>query len=422
MIKLSVFNILLIVSVSLLLNFPLYSQTITDPEAEYSRIRSLAHEGKFPEAETAAVELLDSFPDYGDARILLARIYGWQQKYDPAIALLDSLIKNEPYNTDALEARIDLALWTGDNSYAIAMADHILASDSTNTAILEKRNRAIAALEAADSSAINIVLPEDSLESVQPGIIKTNDLGNNRKTDLRAGYYFDTFSKPYNRFWQVFQVGASRLFPFGRVIAGVNMGNLHADTDPVTRATELQFEVEAYPKISQFDYAWLAYAYSPGNYFPTHRLSAEYWHTLKQTWVVSAGFNYYYFDRNIFIASLSGEKYYKSYWFSSKIYFYFKDQGLTTSLYLNARKYFNDINWLQLTAGFGTAPDEPFNIEIDLERMSAGTLKLVYFRSVTNDLFIRVGAGYSREEYSESVWRNRYEGSINLIYLLKNKK
>ena len=413
MYKFSFLHLLLVVSVSLSLNFPIYSQTITDPEIEYSRIRSLAHDGKLLEAETAAVELLDSFPAYGDAWILLARIYGWQQKYDPAIAILDSLIKNEPDNSDALEARIDLALWSGDNSFAVEMADSILASDSTNSIILEKRNRAIAAQEAIDTS---------SLEYVQPGIIKTNALEHTGKTDLRAGYYFDTFTKPYNRFWQVFQAGASRLFPFGRVLGGVNVGNLHADTDPVTRATELQFEAEAYPKISQSDYAWLAYAYSPGNYFPNHRICAEYWHTFKYGWAASAGMQYYYFDRNVFIASLSGEKYYKSYWFSSKVYLYFKDQGLTTSLYLTARKYFNDINWLQLTAGFGTAPDEPFDVQIDLQRMSAASFRLVYFRSVTDDLFVRIGTGYSREEYAESSWRNRFEGNINFIYLLNKRK
>jgi YaiO family outer membrane protein len=415
-------HLLLIVSVSLSLNFSIYSQTITDPETEYSRIRFLAFDGNLIEAEKAAVELLDSFPEYGDAWILLARIYGWQQKYDPAISILDSLIENEPYNTDALEARLDLALWTGDNAYAIEIADRILASDSTNKEILEKKGRAIAAQEPVDTSGMAILHPEDSLESIQPGIIKTKQIEHASKTDLRAGYYFDTFKEPYSRYWQVFQAGASRLFPFGRVLAGVNVGNLHAGTDPVTRATEFQFEAEAYPKISQYDYAWLSYAFSPGKYFPAHRISAEYWHTLKQTWVVSAGFNYYYFHRNIFIASLSGEKYYKSYWFSSKVYFYFKDKGITTSLFINARKYFNDVNYLQLTAGFGTAPDEPFDIEIDLERMRAATFKLAYFRSITDDLFIRIGTGYSREQYAASLWRNRFDGGISLIYILKNKE
>ena len=56
----------------------LFSQAITDPEEEYSRIRSLALSGNYTEAEPAARDLVKQFPDYGDARILLGRIIAWQ--------------------------------------------------------------------------------------------------------------------------------------------------------------------------------------------------------------------------------------------------------------------------------------------------------------------------------------------------------
>jgi len=414
---------LLVVPAGLLLNLPASPQITVSPETEYSRIRTMAHDGNLVEAESAAIVLLDSFPDYGDTWILLARIYGWQQNYEPARAILDSLILKEPGNADAIEARIDLALWMGDNNLAIDLADRILAVDPTNNSILDKKLKAEKALEAADTIGAVISPVSDSLIRNQPGSIGARNLETTGKTDLRAGYYFDTFSEPYGRFWQIFQAGASHLLRFGRVIGGVNIGNLHTDTDPPVKATEVQFEAEAYPIISHYDYAWLAYAYSPGKYFPTHRISAEYWHTFKYGWVASAGMRYYYFDRNIFIGTLSVEKYYKSWWFSPRVYLYFKDSiGVTTSYYLTARKYFNDINWLQLTAGYGTAPDEPFDIATDLERQNAFSVRVAYHRSVIDNLFIRAGLGYSREEYAESMQRNRFEGSLNLIYVLNNKK
>lgn len=414
--------LLLTLSVSFILNFTAFSQIITDPEAEYSRIRSLAHNGNLKEAEVAAISLLDSFPDYGDAWILLARIYGWQEKYDPARGILDSILAKQPDNTDAVEARIDLALWTGENNLAVELADRILAADPTNNSILDKKNQAEKALESADTTMAVTTSSKDSLTISQPGKINATNLDKTGKTDIRAGYYFDTFSEPYGRFWQVFQAGASHLLRFGRVIGGINIGNLHTNADPPVKATEIQFEAEAYPVISQSDYAWLGYAYSPGQYFPAHRITAEYWHSFNWGWVASAGMRYYYFDSNIFIGTLSGEKYYKSWWFSPRAYFYFKNIGITTSLYLTARKYFNDINWLQLTVGFGTAPDEPFDISADLERMNAFSCRLAYFRSITQDLFIRAGIGYSREEYAATLQRNRFEGGLNLIYVLNRKK
>jgi YaiO family outer membrane protein len=136
---------------------------------------------------------------------------------------------------------------------------------------------------------------------------------------------------------------------------------------------------------------------------------------------VSAGLNYYYFDRNIFIAMTSVEKYSGKFWFSLKGYVYFKDEGPTTSFYLNARRYFNDNDYLQVTLGTGTAPDEPFDIKETLMRLSANSIRLAYNVSVTSKLVMRLNAGYSREEYEATIWRNRFEGGVNFIYAIKMK-
>ena len=145
----------------------------------------------------------------------------------------------------------------------------------------------------------------------------------------------------------------------------------------------------------------------------------EVWQVLPAGWAVSAGLNYYYFDRNYFIALASVEKYLGRYWLSLRGYFYFKDNGLTTSEYFNVRRYFNDVNYLQLTLGAGTAPDEPFDIQTDLMRLSAYSIRVAYNVSLTRKLMMRVGTGYSYEEYEENGWRNRFEGNINFIYAIK---
>ena len=137
-----------------------------------------------------------------------------------------------------------------------------------------------------------------------------------------------------------------------------------------------------------------------------------------------AGLNYYYFDRNIFIALASVEKYLGKYWLSGKCYVYFKDDGPRTSFYLNARRYFNDFNYLQLTLGTGTAPDEPYGIREDINRLSANSVRLAYNFNVKGRFSVRLGAGYSREEYDATegpAKRDRFEGNVNLIYALKMK-
>lgn len=342
----------------------LQAQENLDPEAEYKRIREIAFSGHYSEAAAAARNLVNAFPSYGDARVLLARILAWQKDFNQASAVIDTLLQSEPANHDALEVKKDIMLWS-------------------------KEQTPVA-------------------------------------TDLRAGYSFDYFTVPYYRFWQVFKAGAGHRFNWGTAAAYINTGNIALGENPVVHATELQFEAEAYPVLSKKNYAYLDYAYSPGSYFPSHRAAAELWQILPAGWAVSAGLNYYYFDRDIFIALVSVEKYIKKYWFSGKCYVYFKDNGPTTSFYLNARRYMNDKDYLQLTLGTGSAPDEPFDIQSDTERLNANSIRLTYNFAVTPRITLRAGAGYSREkfevgDYQDSGYRDRFEGIIDFVYAIKMK-
>jgi YaiO family outer membrane protein len=354
-----VIHIIAIFLTGFLINLQVFSQNVTDPESEYLRIRTIAFNGDYATAAPAARKLVNEYPSYGDARILLGRILAWQKDYAAAGAVIDTLLLTEPDNADALSARRDISLWS------------------------------------EGSSPVS--------------------------TDIRGGYFFDTFSEPYSRYWQVFKAGAGHRFNWGQASAGVNAGNIIIGGQPRTTATELQFEIDAYPRITNKNYAYFSYAYSPGSYFPQHRAAGELWQVLPAGWAFSAGLNYYYFDRNIFIALASVEKYIGKYWFSVKGFVYFKDEGPATSFYLNARRYFNDKNYLQFTLGTGTAPDEPFDMQTNLMRLSAHSIRMAYNVSVTPRIVMRLNTGYSREEYAEEEWRDRFEGGVNFIYAIKMK-
>ncbi len=337
----------------------LFSQILKDPENEYLRIRDLAFKGEYKAAAEDARKLINSFPQYCDARILLGRILAWQKDYKQALAVIDTVLMREPGNADAISARKDILLWSKGSSPVL--------------------------------------------------------------TDVRAGYSFDQFSEPYHRFWQVFKAGAGHRFKPGPASGYINIGNLKAGDTLGINKTEVQLEVEAWPTLSGKNYAYLAYAYSPGIYFPRHRAAVEFWQILPAGFALSAGLNYYYFNRNIFIASLSLEKYAGNYWFSAKGYAYFKDRGPTGSVNLTARKYFNDTDYFQIGAGAGTAPDEPFDVQTDLMRLSAYSLRAGLNVSLSARLSVRAGAGYSIEEYADKAWRNRFEGNLIFIYALKMK-
>ena len=360
-----------------ILSSQLSGQVISDPESEYSRIRKLAFSGKLTEAEASAKILVDSFPSYGDAQILLARIYAWQNKFQPSITILDSLLIHEPGNSDAIEARNIISGWIA----------------AENLTMEEKRK------------SKSQFFPDKKQGS----------------TDIRTGYSFDSFTRPYNHFWQVFKAGAGHQFKWGPASASLNLGNIKIGDPSPRSATEPQIEFDAYPLLTKKNYAYFDYAFSPGSYFPKHRSALELWQVLPDGWAISAGLNYYYFNRNIFIGLASVEKYIGNYWLSAKTFVYFKDEGTTTSFYVNARQYFNTGDFIQVTVGTGTAPDEPFDIQTDLMRLSAYSISLAYNVSLNSKLRMRIGTGYSREEFAESEWRNRFEGGVNFAYDLKMK-
>lgn len=334
----------------------LEAQTIVNPETEYARIRSLALEGSLTEAEPAARLLVKEYPEYGDARIVLGRIIAWQGRYDEAAAVIDTLLLTEPDNADALEALADIRRWSRDRSQQVTSP-----------------------------------------------------------TDLRAGYLFDTYREPYDRFWQVFSLGAGHRFPWGTGVGTINWG--HVNIGPPDRQTGNDFQVaaEAWPELTKKNYAYLGYAFSPGSWFPKHRAALEVWQALPAGWEISAGVNYYYFDHNIFLATASVEKYLGNYWFSGRGYLHFKDIGITTSFFITARRYYRVTDYLQLTLGTGTAPDEPYDIITDLERQKATSVRIAWFTQINSLWSLRLGAGYSYEKYDPAGWRSRFEGNIGLI-------
>src|SRR5512133_199393 len=104
-------SILLFLALGCFCPQPAMSQTIADPEAEYALIRSMASSGNYTDAEISARNLVRQFPGYGDARILLGRILAWQNHYEEAEAVIDTLLFTEPDNRDALAAIHDIKRW-----------------------------------------------------------------------------------------------------------------------------------------------------------------------------------------------------------------------------------------------------------------------------------------------------------------------
>jgi len=363
----------------------------SDPEKEFARMRELAAAGDYSDAKQIGNMLLEENDAYHDVALYLARILGWESSFDSAYMLIDRVIAMEPGLYEAYATCVDLAYWENN---------------------LEK-------LETCAGSATEL---EPDSAGVFDRYMVALQQGQSRSDQLELfGYYsYDHFSEPYVRNWHMLTAGGEIPFKYGKLIPSVNGGYMAGGASP---ATDLQINLDAYLNLGKTTYALLAYGFSPNgelNYFPGQRAAAEVWQALPKGFGISAGLRYFYWDQNFTFLTFSAEKYAGNYWFSFRNYLFFKDYGVSGSYYLSARRYFDTrFNYLTLTLGYGTAPDEPINVISDLERLNAVSGRLEFSKKLTPGIRGVAMVGYAWEEYADQEYRSRIDMRLGAYFVIK---
>jgi len=241
---------------------------------------------------------------------------------------------------------------------------------------------------------------------------------------LLTGYETDIYSKPNYWDYNIVSGGFGYKGNLTAIYGKVNLGYLYKEVDGVLTdkiQNKTQFELDYWQSFSKSKSTsiWLNYAYSQDLLFPNHRIVFELWQKLFAGFLVSGGVNHYIFsdgnDATFVNAGL--EKYAGRFWVEGKTYLYLKEPDITTSYSLTGRVFFKDVNYLQLGVGMGSAQDEPFLIQSDLQRFYAYSANIKYTTNIFNSrMRLATGFTYSYEEYQQDVWRNRYAFGIGLIY------
>jgi YaiO family outer membrane protein len=362
----------------------------SNPESGFEMMRGYAEDGEWGPAKQIGYQILEQDPDYHDVSLYLARIHGWEGSYDSAYALVDGVIAEEPELVEAYVTGVDISYWGNDWIRLQAYAEEAFALDPDLPEVEQKY------LLARNQRALSREIPE-----------------------LFFHYYYDHFAKPYARNWHMLTAGGSIPLNHITLLPYLNAGYHAGGYDP---STDIQVNLDAYLILSKKNYAFLGYGFSPDgalNYLPVHRASAEIWQALPAGFSLSAGVRYFFWDESFTFGTLSVEKYLGNMWFSLRNYLFFKDYGPSASFYLTARRYFEDkFNYLSLTVGYGTAPDEPLLVESDLDRLKALSFKVEVSRQVAQRLRLAGMAGYAYEEYQDQAYRNRISFKIGTFIRL----
>lgn len=362
----------------------------SEPEKEFAKMRELAVSGDYDAAKKIGYDLLEENADYFDVALYLARVHGWDSNFDSAYMVLDEVIAKAPELYEAYETCADLAYW------------------ENNLERLDSCALMAARIEPDSAGAFDryiVALQQSRPQSKHPEVF--------------AFYSYDHFSVPYVRNWHMLTAGGEIPFKYGTLIPSLNAGYQAGAEAP---ATDLQINLDAYLTLGKTTYSMLGYGFSPNgsvDYFPGHRAAAELWQSLPLGFALSAGVRYFYWDQNFTFLTFSAEKYAGNYWFSFRNYLFFKDYGVSGSYYLSARRYFDTkFNYLTLTLGYGTAPDEPINVVSDLERLNAVSGRVEFSKKITPGIRLLTMVGYAWEEWADQEYRNRFDIRVGAYFAI----
>jgi YaiO family outer membrane protein len=380
----------------------------------FDEARKLALNGERAKARQICRTILSKGFD-SDVALLLARTFAWDGKYDSTRVILNQVLDKNPDNMEALDAFADVEYWADNYEKAISYCNLALKKDSTAEAFVFKKARILNSAQRY-SEAYNLM--EELLRknpSNPEALKKLKDYRlNNLKNAIKLSYTIDYFDNAFNRDpWQITSLSYGRKTKYGSVIARVNLANRF-------NSNGIQYELDAYPKISENNYGYLNYGFSQSAVFPEHRIGLEWYHNFPKSYEGSFGIRKLFFnssDVTIFTATFG--KYIGNYWISFRSFVTPVDDKTSVSGLLQIRRYFSDPeNYIGLRLGYGISPDDNRNL-IDTGK------NLTYTRSIRvefNHIFSRAwilnsGAVLGQEERIVNSFSGYYTFDISISRL-----
>lgn len=381
----------------------------------YEEARNLALNGNRAKARQLCKTILAQGFN-SDVALLLGRTYAWDGKYDSTRFILNEVLARNPDSMEALDAFADVEYWSENYAKAIEYCDLALKKDLTNEDFLFKKARILHSSEkygdAVNTLEALIQMNPTNAEALKKLQEYRLDVMKNR---IKLNYTIDHFDKSFNRDpWQVVSLSYGRKTKLGSVIARVNMAKRFGDTG-------FQYEIDAYPKISENNYGYLNYGFSQSSVFPDHRFGAEIFHSFPKAFEGSLGMRTLFFgssDVTIYTGSVG--KYISNYWISLRSYVTPGTTGTSVSGQLQMRRYFSDPeNYIGLRLGYGVSPDDNRNLIDSSQKLTLKTRSVrMEFNHIINHVWIiNPAAAWGSEELQSGNFSGYYTFDISITRL-----
>jgi len=233
-------------------------------------------------------------------------------------------------------------------------------------------------------------------------------------------YRFHFFRKPWVRRWHVAGARADLRFRNIPLIGSLHYGRLAGMNMADQEKVNLQYRVEAYPRLTASDYAYLSAAYSGSNLFPNHYYGAEWYHSFNRGFEASAGVRWMQWEESIWFYTGSLGKYTGNYWLSLRAYISPGDRFTGQTYTFTVRRYLATASdYVGIKLEYGNSPDNlSYLVDFpEIRRLNSMGAHL----SVQKDLnrwLVFMDLGYRREEYQNDAFRGHFSIRLHLLYQL----
>lgn len=356
--------------------------------------------------------------------LLMGLIFSWQQQWDSARIWLNKAQIQSPKYKDVRLAQINVEKWSGQKEATLEKTNSSLEILPNDKDLLYEKALALLALDKKEDAIITLV----QLLSLYPEFGKASDLlftirKSGMLSKISLEYDFSFFEKPYIKRWHYFSLMYERRLKFGSIIAKINTADYLTNNDQLFSTNAgIQYEIEAYPRITKKDYLYLDYGFSPSRIFPKNRVGLEWFHAFPFKTEFSAGFRYLNFPNaignpDVWVYTGSISKYYQNFLFSLRGYFSSPGTKNSQSYLLSIRRYFkNPLNYIYGMGLYGISPDNQYfstNYQ-STNMLSSKGIKLGGQKMFNSRWYFSSEIGYQFQEYRASSYRNNYDFQLKV--------
>ena len=396
--------------IALLFSQSLFAQSELSADDLFQQARSAAFDKKdYTLATELSKKALTISPEYADIRIFLGRVYTWWDKTDSARACFNEVLRMHPDNEDASAAYADLEYWNKNSSKALSICEEGLVFHPQSKVLMLKKAKSLIDLKQfkGANGVLVELLKNDSQNAEARALLESvKDLA--AKNKLGVSYDFVNFDKQFSDPWHVVSLDYSRSTAIGSFTGRLNYANRF-------KTNAVQFEADAYPKISKTFYSYINAGISNKNgVFPQYRAGFSLYANLPKSFEAEAGFRYLYFSDATWIYTGSLGKYFKNYWFNFRTYITPGNQSVSNSYSLTTRYYYKGTDYFALGIGTGISPDESANnIQLaNSDKLKSYRISADYrntFKTLNSILF---SLSMLQQEYLPKVTGNQYVFSV----------